>query len=919
MAHRNVTGGAGGPAVDDLLDAASVGPAGLIIEGDPGIGKTTLWVEAIDRARERGFAVLSSRPAQTESVLAYACLADLLNSVDPELWADLPRPQRHAVDRVLLRSDGDEAATDRRAVAAAFLAVIEALARRTVVLLGIDDLQWVDLSSVHVLTFAARRATGRIGVLGAVRTSKDASPASWLQLPRPEQLRRITLPPLSLGAIQAMVADRLGRSFPRPTMVRIYQTSGGNPFYALELARSIHGNPAPGAEILPGSLNELVEARIGAVDTATGAALLAASCLAAPTIELVADAVSTDPQLLVGLLEVVEGQGIIRLDGTHIRFTHPLLERGVYSRASAADRRATHRRLAEVVEEPELQARHLALAATSADPTTLRALDAAAEIARRRGAPEASAELVSLGVRLGGETPERQIRLASYHFSAGDAEQARALLEKTVDRTAAGPLRAGALYLLGVVRMFDDNFIEAAELLERALDEAEDNLALRVQTLVTLSFAHFNSGQLGSAIESVERAVPDAERLGLPDLLGQALSMRVMLRFFHGDGFDEPGMDRALALEDLDVLVPSAFRPSVQRALLLACIGQLDVAHDEMSAMRRRYLERGDESGLLFIDFHAVLLEIWRGDFGEATLVAESLVERTRQLGGDFPLCVGLTARAALAAYAGRVDQARSDATEALAAGRRTHSHLLSHWPVTVLGFLDVSLCNYEAALVTLQPQLSRLEAAPDGTEIIGASFVPDAVEAMISLGQLAEVAPLIERFERNARRLDRPWMLAIGARCRSMLLATGADIDGAVRAAEEAMVQHDRVPMPFERARTQLLLGQLQRRQRRQDAASTTLTDALDTFERLGTPVWAERARAQLARTNVGPRDGAALTPSEQRVAELAASGMTNRDMASALFISPKTVEANLSRVYRKLEIHSRAELGRRMRDITG
>jgi ATP/maltotriose-dependent transcriptional regulator MalT len=488
-----------------------------------------------------------------------------------------------------------------------------------------------------------------------------------------------------------------------------------------------------------------------------------------------------------------------------------------------------------------------------------------------------------------------------------------------VNRTATGPLRAGALYLLGVVRMFDDSFVEAAELLERALDEAEDNLALRVQTSVTLSFAQFNTGQLGAAIESVDGAVTDAERLGLPDLFSQALSMRAMLHFLRGDGFDVPALVQALELEDLDVPVPSAFRPSVQNAVLLACTGQLDQAHDEMSAMRRHYLERGDESGLIFIDFHAVLLEIWRGDFGEAALVTENLMERARQLGGDLSMCVSLTARAALAAYAGRVDQARSDAIEALAAGQRISSHVLSEWPVAVLGFIDVSLGNYEAALTTLQPQVSRLDAAPDSTEIIAASFVPDAVEAMVSMGQLAEVERLIERFERNGRRLDRPWMLAIGGRCRSMLLATGADIDGAVQAAEQAMVQHDRVPMPFERARTQLLLGQLQRRQRRQDAASATLTDALDTFERLDTAVWAERARAQLARTNIGPRAGTELTPSELRVAELAATGMTNRDMASALFISPKTVEANLSRVYRKLGIRSRAELGRRMGDISG
>ena len=293
-------------------------------------------------------------------------------------------------------------------------------------------------------------------------------------------------------------------------------------------------------------------------------------------------------------------------------------------------------------------------------------------------------------------------------------------------------------------------------------------------------------------------------------------------------------------------------------------------------------------------------------------------MERARQLGGDLPLCVALTSRAVLAAYAGRVDQARSDATEALAAGQRTNSHVLSEWPVTVLGFLDVSLGNHEAALATLEPELSRLAAAPDGTEIIAASFVADAVEAMTQLGRLADAEPLIERFERNGRRLDRPWMLAVSGRCRSMLLAAGGDVDAAMIAAQRAMVQHDRVPMPFERARTQLLLGQLHRRLRHKEAASTTLREALGVFENLGTPLWADRARTELARVIVAPTADAPLTPSEQRVAELTASGLTNRDVAAALFISPKTVEANLSRIYRKLDIRSRAELGRRMGQAT-
>ena len=149
------------------------------------------------------------------------------------------------------------------------------------------------------------------------------------------------------------------------------------------------------------------------------------------------------------------------------------------------------------------------------------------------------------------------------------------------------------------------------------------------------------------------------------------------------------------------------------------------------------------------------------------------------------------------------------------------------------------------------------------------------------------------------------------------MLLAATGDVGGAAAAASRAVAEHDRVAMPFERARTVLLLGQLQRRLRTKEPASASLHQALAVFEELNVPLWADRARAELVRANVGPRRTGDLTPSEQRVAELAASGMKNRDVATALFISPKTVEANLARIYRKLGIRSRAELGHRMSQL--
>ncbi len=665
---------------------------------------------------------------------------------------------------------------------------------------------------------------------------------------------------------------------------------------------------------LPMTLTELVRARIGSLDESVRDVLLAMACLAAPTVELVSRATGMPVEDVVAQLEDIEGKGIVGIDGHRLRFAHPLLAKGFYTDVTPARRRSMHRRLAEIVDEPELKARHLAMAATHGDELTLISLDEAADMARSRGAPAAAAELLDLAIDLGGGNPERRILSAAHHFDAGEPTHARVLLQDTIERLEPGPRRAEALTLLALVASLNDSFDEAADLLERALDDVGDELAQRVAILVSLSFASVNAGRMDSAVERIEEAVAKASELGEPHALSQALGMRVMLHFMRGDGLDERSLHRAVELEDRDADVSSAFSPRVQQALLLAWIGALDRANEEMLAIRRRCIETGEEAELSFIDFHSVLIHLWRGSMAEATLIAEDTVERAFQLNGDLPLSVALTVRAAVAAYAGEEESVRRDVAEAMAASERCGSRRLGEWPVTMLGFLDVSLGNYEAAIKTLKPLMGMLEAVPDSTEVINASYVPDAAEALIQLGRSAEAEPLISALERNGQRLDRAWMKAVGARCRAMLLAAQGDIQAANRAVELALTEYERLPMPFERARTQLLAGQLQRRQRQKDQAATTLREALKTFEDLNTRLWADRARAELARADVGTRRMSSLSPSEQRVAELAASGMTNRDVAAALFISPKTVESNLARIYRKLGIHSRAELGRHM-----
>jgi DNA-binding CsgD family transcriptional regulator len=901
-------------AVDDFLVSVPSGPSGLLLQGAAGIGKTTVWLAALERAHQMGFRVVSARTAEAESVLAYASLADLLEHVDEDAFDGLPPPQRLAIDRVLLRANADGPATDQRAVAAGFLSVIEGVAETSPVLVAIDDLQWMDHASLIAVSSAVRRLVGPVGVLGTVRTGEDSRrPRPRLEFQRPDRLHRVQLHPLSPGALHAVLSIGLGRSFPRPKLLKIHEISGGNPFYALELARAIDDGEWDPDASLPSSLAELVGSRIEGLTADTRRALLAAACLATPTLDTVARANHADIVQTVAAIAPAEDKGIIEIRGNSVRFAHPLLSRAVYSEAAPSRRREMHRRLSELVDEPELKARHLALGVTSADGEILRSLDGAVQMALIRGAPSAAAELLDLTIGLGGDSPQRLIMLAGCLFNSGDGVRAVTVLETVIAGPAPDTVRAEALNLLAVRSQLEDSLLDGADELERALVYAADDIALRVRILVSLSWVQIRLGQFAESRRSVEDAVADATRLGQPDLLSHSLGMQVLVRVLLGDGLDDQNLRRALTLEDHQAATSVMFRPTFQKAMALSWTGQYEAAHQELVAIRQSCIERGDESDLVFVSFHAVLNDIWRADFANATLIAEDTVELAQQLEGPLQLSAALTARAMAAAYAGREGDVRRDVRDAIGPVSRSGSTMLTASTVAALGFLEVSLGNYEAAIAELEPLLVAVTMAPNATEIRVAGFVPDAAEAMIQLGRFEDAERLITLFETNGHRLDRAWMLAVGARCRAMLLAAGGDVERAGAAVQQAMVEHDRLPMPFERARTQLLQGQIQRRLRQRDAASATMREALAAFEKLGTLLWAQRAHAELDRAS-GIRTHSELTASERRVAELAATGITNREMAASLFISPKTVETNLSRIYRKLGIHSRAELGRIM-----
>ena len=904
--------------VDDVLTHAATTTAGLIIEGAMGIGKTTLWSAAVAKARELGFQVMSARAVQAESVLAYTVVADLLADVDPAVVEMLPPVQRVAMDRVLLTERADGRATDQRVAAAAFASIVAQLAERAPVLLAVDDVQWLDASSRAVLGFAARRLSGRVGVLVTERTTadRDGQARSWLHMGG-RGVSPIQLQPMSFADLHTRIVERLDRSFPRPTMTRIHEVSGGNPFFALELARSIDV-AAPSSDqqpVLSATLAEVVRLRLAHLNAATMHALLAAACVADPTVDLVAAATGDSAEGVVRTLEGAEDDGVLTIDGNRVRFEHPLLVRGVYMQASAARRRRMHRVLAGIETHPELKARHLALATTSADPDTLKALDAAAEAATARGAPAAAAELFELAIQRGGDDPMRRFRAAASLLGAGDAIGGRAMLEPALAQIPPGTMRAAALNLFAGLCVYTNGYAEATGYLLEALPEAADYPYLRVQTLLMLSFTQINDGAFDESLHNAGLAVAEAELLGMPPLTSQVLSMWVMVNCICGNGIDDAAQQRALDTEDHALNAPIVFRASANNAQLLAWKGDLDGARAQIAEVRGRCEERGAESDLLFVAVQNVLIEIWRGDLATADEIAHDAVTRAEQLGGDQSELIATTVQTAVAAHRGQQEAARDYGRRALAAAERCGAHRVAEWPTMMLGFLETSLGNYAEALAVLDEMISRFPSTPTGTEIISATFIPDAVEAYAGLDRVGEAEPLITALEANGERLDRPWMIAAGARCRAIALASNGDVEGALVAARRAMEAHDRLPMPFERARTQLLLGRLLRRGRYKGAAQV-LASASKTFEAIGSTLWAARAREELSRVAVGRVGGDALTRGERQVAERAAAGLSNREIAVDMQVSIKTVESHLGSAYRKLGIRSRSRLSGRLQD---
>jgi DNA-binding CsgD family transcriptional regulator len=886
-------------------------PTVVVVEGEAGIGKTSLCVLALDAARDRGFASLAAHPLVAETDLALGGLGDLLEPVLADVLDSLPMPQARAL-RVALLLEESSGPADARALGMAFLSALRLLAEERPLLLFVDDVQWLDVSSAAVLAYAARRLReDPVAVLLARRAGHSDAVTIALH-----DVRRLELGGLSLGALHRLLRERLGLVLSGPVLRRVHEASRGNPFYALEIARTLEAGAAElsaSAPLpIPPKLEELTRNRIAGLPSTTRRALVFAACLASPRLSVISKALGMDPER--ALRPAVEAE-VVFLEDDRVGFVHPLLAEAVYASTDEAGRRGVHEELAKVVDDPEEHARQLALGAPGPDESVAGALEDAASRASARGAIAAAARLWEEAQRLtpaerDADTHRRTLSAARCWFLAGDIPRARMLLEHALSAARPGVRRAKILAMLGHVAIYEGDQPAAAELLRHALAEAGDDDATRAaaeQSLATVLF--FMREDLEAACAHQETAVELAARTGDRSLLANALATRGLIEALLGRREAHATIAQAHKLPSENPRVSET--PPYHRAMLALWADGHEEAGRLFGLLAEDAASLGDESSLPVVLAPLAVAEFLCGRWSRALQVAGEAYDVALQAGQRPQQAWALSVRALVRAGSGLEDAVREDANEVLAiTGERAMAVARIH-AAWALGLLELSLDRPEAAVDILAPlreQLRRGGVAEPGSM----RFVPDEIEALVALGRLDEAEAILRWLEEQARGLERASALAAAARCRGLLAAARGDKAGALTHLEQSLDHEEPIRIPFDRARTLLSLGEARRRAKQKAAAREALGQALSMFEELGARLWAEKARTELATIGGRVASPDELTPAERRIAELVAAGRTNKEVASALFLSDRTVEGHLTSIYRKLGVRSRAELAR-------
>ncbi|MET8976391.1 AAA family ATPase [Streptomyces sp. NPDC004539] len=883
----------GRPALLGTARAELSAGAGVLFHGPAGIGKSVLLHTLV--AEVRGGTVLHCAPAEDDARLPFAGLLDLFARVPDSRLESLAPPLRAALRGVLLRGEEPEDGRGRLAVRVAVLDVVRELAAEGPVSLVLDGLQWLDPDSAGVLAFVARRADGLgLRVLAAERVADGERPERLECCPPGTAVLRV--PPLTPDEVARVVRAGL----PADVLRALQDTAAGNPSYALELQHSPLLGPLPH---VPRGLRARLLA--GLPDTARRT-LLVASAAEHPTLTVLRATGSPED----GLTDAERlGVATAGADGT-VRFAHPVLRAAVYTDASEHERRQAHSLLARAVTEPVERARHLAYARPYEDEDTARTLVSAAEYARGKGEPDAAFALARLAAdRTPGERDaeraERLLLAAGYACDAGRQEEAGEAAEAVL--AASGRARQRARARVVLLRSAGQALEGTHGLIEEGLRDAAGDAeaegwlhhwaAVRGLLCGELAPAARHARQaavLGDTDTRVGALATLARVLSLagePVAAGAAIDEALALTGGHGSGPDGWGLIRMRAILALDSDRVGEAREQV--AGLLAVIGE--VAGVEETTATLVALAR---------------IQVRAGDCHGARLTAARCET-------DVRTAPALYAQALAATVGGGVDEARRLAGEAVAASEADGDRLFLVRALAVLGQAELLTGDPRgaAAAVEALQRVRELGTAMGAADPPLLHWYGDLAEALVVLGECEEAGAVLDEARARTSAGMPGSALAALERAEGLRAAgLGHAKEGVVRL-RTAVERLRRLPLPVDLARTLIALGTVERRARHKSAARAALGEALETATRIGAVPLAVRAGEELARLESGERgESPGLTPTEARIAELVGGGATNREVAAKLFISVKTVEGALSRVYRKVGVRSRTALAHAM-----
>ena len=892
-------------ALDEFV--RSVGsPRAFVLTGGPGIGKTTLWEAGVDLARRRGLRVLSARASQAETQLAFAALTDLLDGVGPEELASVPPPQLHALEVALLRTQPPDNPPPPAALSVGFLNAVRALAAREPLLVALDDIQWLDAASAEAVAFAASRIDGQPVRFLLARRSRSASPLERAQ--GPNGVRRLEVNPLSLGATQRLLSERLGLRLPRHVLRRVVQSSLGNPLFALELGRTLAERAPPeiGEDVpLPETVEELLGTRVAALPRPVRRLVLA--------VALSGDLRTWQVAHLAppGALDDAVDLGVLVVETDRVRPAHPLFATAAKSGARVNEQRELHLALAQVAGDEESRAVHLALAAERPDGELARAVAAAAAGAAARGARQDAVVLAEHALRLTpapAERTERVLALGGYLEAAGEAQRITDLVSPELDSLPRGAPRVRALLLLmnGVVSDND----EIRRYLDEALSESGTDEVLRASVLLEIA-----ENEAGIRVQQIPTAEAwalealQAARAGGGDLERRALYALAWPRALRGQQLDDL-CERFRAASDAASYVGTS--PERVAGQQLVWRGETEQARALLTELTAIADENGESYSYSLQRLHLCELELRIGDFDAAERLLDEWAEATeRVMWPMYERC-----RALVAAGRGLPEEAERWAADALARAEATG-----------IGWdrLEALRARGVAALLAHEPARAAesLRAVWEHTQREGVEepgvfpVAPELVEALVELGEVDEARTVTDRLRELAhQQREHPWGLTTAKRCDALVrLASDEDYEQAAAELSDAAGTYSALGLRFDRARSLLSLGRAQRRLRKRAAARDSLEQAAAAFDELGSPGWAEEARAEEAQVGRrGAQASGGLTPAEQRVVELAVDGLANKEIAHSLSMSVRTVEVHLKHAYAKLGIRSRTQLARRL-----